>query len=367
MSTEGNNLKKRFGERLRRARLLRGLSLEGLATEMGHVVTRMALSKYERGLMGPDSSVLVSICDVLDLEPDFFFRDNDLVLSGIAFRKQSKFGKKAQDQVREQALEFFERYLDIESILEIEAESLPVWELNASEDLGEQVERIAYELRTEIWKLGENALPNVHMLLEERGVKVKEVDAPESFNGFSGWAESAEGRLPVVVLAKHLNTDLPRKRFTELHELGHLVLEFPKGFSEKDIEVLCHRFAGAFLVPKGAFIDAFGGKRPRVSIPELKAIKQEWGISLAAIMKRAETLGLVSSSTYKGFCIYMRTKGWNKVEPSFSEWVGSESASRFKHLVYRAYTCELLTQSKAASLLGLTLPEFAAESEFATI
>jgi Zn-dependent peptidase ImmA (M78 family) len=80
------------------------------------------------------------------------------------------------------------------------------------------------------WKLGEDALTNVHEMLEEHGVKVKEVTAEESFSGFSGWADSST---PVMVLASWLNADLAHKRLTALHERGHLVMKLPENLGHK--------------------------------------------------------------------------------------------------------------------------------------
>ena len=42
-----------FGNRLAIARKMRGLSLQELADLTGNVVTKQAISKYEKGLMAP--------------------------------------------------------------------------------------------------------------------------------------------------------------------------------------------------------------------------------------------------------------------------------------------------------------------------
>ena len=44
-------------DRIRRARLLRGLTLEALAQEMGDI-TKQGLSKLEKGLIAPNSTRL---------------------------------------------------------------------------------------------------------------------------------------------------------------------------------------------------------------------------------------------------------------------------------------------------------------------
>lgn len=351
-------LKDIFGERLRRARTMRGLSLRALADELGGKVTYAALGKYEKGQMMPSSGVLLALSKSLGVRPDYFFERQAVTLSGIEFRKKASLGKKKQDQVVEEAQEFFERYLEVESILEIKNPSLPRIDLTKvdHERLPEEAEKAAASVRKE-WKLGLEPLANVHELLEDHGVKVKQVDSEDGFNGLSGWA----GEVPVIVLANWLDQDLPRKRLTAVHELGHLVMELPEDIDKKEEERLCFRFAGAMLVPKERFLGEFGRERRfgQVSLVELKAMKAQWGISLSAIMRRARDLELITQDHYERFYRTYSANYWHKDEPG--EWVGSEDSCRFRQLVHRAAAQELITRSKAAGLLGISLREFDAD------
>ena len=119
-------------------------------------------------------------------------------------------------------------------------------------------------------------------------MKVFALEAPETFDGLSGWA----GEIPVVVVNALVSAD--RKRLTTLHELAHLLLKFGESFSPKAVERLCHKFVGALLMPKDVFVREFGGKRVQVSVNELCDLKLRYGISIAAIMARAKDLGLVT-------------------------------------------------------------------------
>lgn len=220
--------KQTFGERLRRARLMRGLTLREMAerlAESGTQLSHAAYQKYEKGLMGPDSTVLLALARFFNVDAGYFFRQKSVALGNIEFRKLTKFPVREVDRVREEAADFFEKYLQIEEILEIKPAPLPQVDLtylspDQDNELAREAEEAAILIRRK-WKLGEAALSNVHELLEEHGVKVKEVDAEDSFNGFSGWADDLT---PVIVLASWLKQDLPRKRLTALHELGHLVM-----------------------------------------------------------------------------------------------------------------------------------------------
>lgn len=351
--------KQLFGERLRRARLMRGLTLRELADQLGKLgpsLSHASLQKYEKGLMGPDSTVLLALARLLNLDPGYFFRTAEVTLERIEFRKLAKFPAREVSRVREEAADYFERYLQIESILEIKPTLLPRVDLSrvAPDDaaaLATGVEKAAQLIR-QSWKLGEDALTNVHEMLEEHGVKVKEVEADESFNGFSGWADD---HTPVIVLAAWLSRDLPRKRLTALHELGHLVLKLPADLTHKQKESFCYRFAGALLIPADALRGRVGVKRPDgISFRERLGIKQDWGISIAALMRRAADLGIITASQLKSFHFQNRAARKNEA----GRWEGSEHADRYEQLVYRAASQELITRSKAAELLGVTAREF---------
>src|SRR5690606_34277405 len=122
------------------------------------------------------------------------------------------------------------------------------------------------------------------------------------------------GDVPVIVLANWLDKDLPRKRLTAVHELGHLVMKLPENMNKKEEERLCFRFAGAMLVPKERFVGEFGRERRfgQVSLVELKAMKAQWGVSLSAIMRRARDLGLITQDHYERFCRNYRANYWHK-------------------------------------------------------
>ena len=201
-------------------------------------------------------------------------------------------------------------------------------------------------------------MPNVIEMLEAKGVKVYEVEENELFDGMSTWVNG----IPVIVINKDMN--IVRKRFTALHELAHLVLEFSEDIvNEKEKERLCHNFAGAFLLPKEPFLKEFGGKRSNVSLEELKIIDEYYGISVQAIMARAKVLNLISEHSYRDFNIWLSKNGCRKKE--LGEYKGKESPIRFKKLLYQATAKGAISMSKAAALANKPLSIF--EEEFVTV
>lgn len=342
------DVKALFGRRLEQARRMRGLSLRALSEALGGAVSYNALHKYEQAAMLPDSSVLRALTKALGQPADFFFRPFSVSLAGIEFRKKSALGARQVDAIREEAADFFERYLEVEEAVGLDTvfvHPLPDFVVRRPED----VETAAEQLRT-AWALGLDALGNVVELLERQQVKVYLLDADAKFDGFSGWS----GPIPVVVINQRFPAD--RRRLTALHELGHLLLKFPAGSDAKTIEKLCTRFAGALLMPRAAFEREWGGHRTSVTLRELVDIKQDFGISIAAIMARARDLGFLSDHHYTQFCIHRNKQGWHKQEPG--GYAGEEASNRFDQLLQRAVATEALSMSLAANLARKPLAEF---------
>lgn len=351
----------RMGDRLRRARLMAGLSLRGLAEALDGEPSHTQIAKFEAGEVCPDSKQLARFSRILKVRPDYFFKRDALKLETVEYRSQTKLGEKGRKRLEEQAYEFFERYLEIERILAIASEPLGRVDLRgkAVKELPGAIEQAAEELRGS-WELGMNPIPNVHVMLETHGVKVKTLEHEEGFDGFSAFATDGEDtHVPVIALSKRWlkkpELDLPRFRFTAIHELAHLYLKLPDSLNHKEKENWCHWFAGAFLIPRAPFEERFGVNRVKIALNELIAIKREWGMSVAAIMKRACNLELVTPGRYKTYCIVANKNGWRTNDPG--TWVGDEKSSRFEPLVLRALAQELITPSKAAGLLGISLPE----------
>ena len=343
-----------FSKRLEQARKMRGLSLRALAGQMQGTVTAAALHKYETGQMLPGRAALIALAGALRQSVDYFFRPPTVELAQIEFRKRGKLKVKEQAAVKERARDFFERYLEVEQLLGVDTgfeNPLAAITIRQPED----VEAAAGQIRA-AWQLGAAPLPNVLELLEDRQIKVYELEAPESFDGLSGWA----GKMPVVVVNKLFPAD--RKRLTALHELGHLLLKCQDGFTAKEIEKLCHRFAGALLLPKDVFVEEFGGKRDKITVNELCGLKKHYGISIAAIMARAKNLGLVTDYFYVRFNMRLNARHWRQVEPV--EYPGTERSGRFEQLLYRATAKDLISLTKAASLAGQPLAAFRDSLQF---
>jgi Zn-dependent peptidase ImmA (M78 family) len=340
-----------FARRLRQARVIRRLSLRELAEALRNAVSHNALAKYENAEMMPASDTIGLLADVLQQPVDYFFRPFTINLEHVRFRKRARLSKKAEDAIREQAIEFFERYREVEELLG-EVRDFDVQQKRSDVTRPEEAEEAADELRDR-WELGRDALPNLVELLENRGIKIFETEVEENdCDGFS--ADTEVG--PVVVVA--LKNNVLRKRMTLAHELAHIVLQMPDSLSAKEEENIVKRFAGALLLPKETFVAEFGKMRHAISLAELIEMKANFGASIMAMMMRAKQLGLISEPTFVRFC--KETGSWRKLkqEPGDEAYCGNEMHSRFRQLVQRAVAEDQISMSKGAALLKQNLGAF---------
>lgn len=345
-------MKEIFAQRLKSARLLKQLSLRELAEAVNGKLSHTAIANYEKGELIPDSQVLNILSNALDVKTDYFFRPFSVKLEKVEFRKHSRLQKKQVEGIREHVLETLERYLELEQFLQITS----IFR-NPLEDRiirsGEDVEEAANALRNS-WQLGKSALPNVIELLEDKGVKVAELkEVSDDFDGLSSWVDE---QIPVLIV--NSNFSVERKRFTVLHELGHLLLNFSSELEHKQIEKFCHRFAGAVLMPRETVLQELGSSRSQIAIGELIVIKEQYGMSIRALMARAADLNIINRATYRYFCIRVNQNPLLKKEIGFGSYTGIERSNRFRQLLYRATAEEIISMSKAASLNNMRLAEF---------
>ncbi|MDE6279462.1 MAG: XRE family transcriptional regulator [Paramuribaculum sp.] len=336
-----------FSQRLRQARLMRGFSLEKLSQALENTVTRQAINKYEKGLMKPDSHVLIALAKALNVKVDYFFRPFSVEVGRVEFRRKSGFTEKMAAAVKARVREELERYLEIEQ-LSTNAVDFTLPRKNVADEL--TAKQFAREVRGFL-KLGNDGISNVIEVLEDSGIKVIELFENEEFDGLSGYVD---GTIPLIVVNGNLSAE--RKRFTALHELGHLLWDIPAEIPAKEVENICNAFAGEMLLPADVLIGRIGSLRHDISLSELIDIQQQFGISVDDIMASLRDLGVISDRRYSGFQKkknhlddFRATVEMSRVEP--------ERSGRFIRMVYRALADDVITFSKAASLLNTSVAE----------
>jgi Zn-dependent peptidase ImmA (M78 family)/DNA-binding XRE family transcriptional regulator len=343
-----------FATRLMSARKMAGLSLQDLADKLGNEVSKQALNKYEQGKMKPDSKGVIALANALNVSVDYFYSvpSVKVELESVEFRKFStKLTKLEEIAVREKAIDNFERYFELEEILCLN-EKNDYFVFNREIKSAEDAEDAAKQLRID-WELGYDPIPDVVEMLEDKGYRVIDIDAPDGFDGMKAIASERK----VIVLKKTKDfekDDIVRKRFTALHELAHHCLKFPKDISHKDEENLCHVFACAVLYPEDMARKELHKERFHFYEKELIIIKERWGISFSAIFYRANRLGILNDYVLKKFNVGFKKRGYHIPNAEPGKFRSNEKPTRMERLVYLGLAKEVLTINEAAFFAGIS-------------
>lgn len=294
------------GARLRLARLFSGFTLADLGDKVS--ATRQYIQRLEvTADQAPSSDLLAALAEVLHVDREFFF----LPLVDEVKEDQGHFRKlqTTPQNVRHRVLSYgtmfnmIVSYLD--TVLTLPEVNIP----SISVDTADDIEKAAEACR-EKWGLYLDApITNLTRTLERAGVVVTTFEGvSEKVDAFS----LVRGR-PVIV--RNMDKDsTSRARFDLAHECGHFVMHEGIETGDPETETQAHRFASAFLLPRGAFYREF----PRTSQIDWRAmfkLKERWGVSVQAIVRRAYDLGMITAVQYRNANVYISRKGWKRGEP----------------------------------------------------
>ena len=334
--------------RLKNARLKNGLSLQQVADKIG--VSKQMISKYEKGLSMPTSAMLIRLATLFEVKIDQLFQKPGYEVGEISFRKRSKLKGKREIALKESIKSKIENYLLIEDLLGISHEFKNPLAHHQISSVSE-AKMAAYALK-EAWNIGQDAIYNGVDLLEEKHIKVIEIeDLSGDFDGLATWVDH---KYPLLVLSK--NTPIERKRFTLFHELGHLILPMNQlNHSEK--EKKCNAFASEMLLSKANLEMELGNSKRKIFLEEIKNLQEKYGISVAAIIYKLEETGYLRKYNLRDFFIRISSDSDFKQEIEQSRYLGTERSNRFENLVFRALSQEMISLSKASSLLDIRLSD----------
>jgi len=290
--------------RLEFARTRRGWTKARLAKELGLQVR--SIQGYESGEYAPEPDKLTLICDVLRFPEEFFAGDDlpTIAPHSASFRSMSKMSATLRNVALGAGVTAFLLNDWIEDRFRLPEADVPDLSDLSPEDAAASLRRM--------WGLGEAPIGNLIHLLESKGIRVyslaieaREVDA------FSVWHRDR----PFVFLNTIKSAE--HSRFDAAHELGHLIRDRHSMLHGEahspDMEREANAFASAFLMPRASI---YARRSGMVTIDKLIQLKQNWGVSLAALAFRMNQLGLLSEWTYRNLCIEMAKNGYRTSEPN---------------------------------------------------
>lgn len=301
-------------ERIKMARRLCRFSMDDLVREMGeHAISKMAISKIERGLMRPSASSLQAIAQACH-QPISFFCSPQLNLGSVEYRFRENVTERQRQEITAQADDLLQRYFELQTQ---EGDAFPFVHPMKGVTIRNyaDAEAVALKLRHK-WEIGLQPIHSVYELLACYGFHVLELDF--GCNNILGLSTFVNGDTPIIIINTYANTTTERKRFTALHEVCHLLFRLcPDGkarheaylaslpsipyivtLKQPNEERLCDLFASAMLMPEPCVLRRFGTMRTDVSLEEFIATRRLYGNSVASQIHRLHDLRVIDDALY---------------------------------------------------------------------
>lgn len=331
--------------RVRRARESHAITQAQLAVKLsaaGHAISAPALSQIERGITKPSPDTLAALALVLDHPPKFFVgrgaSANEPDPGGF-FRSLRATTARERRSALAKAWLVHDLVAAVEQHVRLPDLDLPRVGAARPADAADKVRRD--------WRIPAGPIPNVVRVLERHGVVVARLDyAGERVDAFS---VNFPGR-PVVMLGNDKGKR-DRSRFDASHELGHLVLHGQPG-GDAAVEAEAHAFAAEFLMPAEQVEGEL--RAERLDWRRLLDLKVRWGCSIAALIRRARDLQVITDSHYTNLMKAISARGWRKDEPGDRE-LGPPESSALLDLVEDYFRANSILLSTVADEAGLPL------------
>ncbi|MCS7063459.1 MAG: XRE family transcriptional regulator [Methylacidiphilales bacterium] len=332
-----------FGQRLKHVRKLASFNLKELSERIG--IPLDVLSKYEKGSLMPDSSIIIKIANELDVHPGWLLRPKPPVkLRVINYAKNiTGINSKTRKDIVYNIQDWLERYIDIENIM---SATIPFnWnDFRRKIEKKEDVENIAEDLRHE-WGIGANPIANLTQIIEEKGIYIGITNLPEKIEVLSLLTVDNK---PVIVIQNNISGYL--QRFSLAKGIGYLCLDMPKYWGNKIKEIVVSRFAMALIVPQSAVLNELGGKLNHFGLDTFKVLSKKYGLNTQMWIYRAQDIGILSQEEAYRILVIMRK---NQSETNHLEdTLLQEYPSRMFALVQNALNTGVITENRYYELIG---------------
>lgn len=288
-----------YGERLRLARLLKGVTLQELGDAVS--VSRQGIHQYESDARAPSMDVRNALAEYLEVSSGFFGMpmSGDVKPEQCHFRKRQTTPVGVKERVQAYSTVLEQLVVELHEHLDMPQNGFNLIDnTKISELTSPIIEKIAEGARIR-WNLSADApIDNMVNVLENQGAIVT------CFDGVSDKVDalSVNRKYPIII-RNTAKESVCRMRFDLAHECGHLVMHDGIETGCKQTEREADAFASAFLFPRKSFASEFppclnfDGSFNWKKIYDLKV---RWKVSAKAIIFRAHFLGFINAQQYRG-------------------------------------------------------------------
>ena len=312
-------------------------------------LSQAVVSRIETGALEPNDERLTALAEALHSPREILMREPSvpgLTISCLHHRRRSST-LSVRTMRRIEALTHLTR-LSLEGMLAGLAPEAKRELVRESPTAASDPRGAARRLRA-LWNLGTGPISDLVQVVESAGIFVVERDfSAAGQDAVSTWPTD-ESRFPMMIVSAGLAAD--RLRFTVAHELGHLLMHDRPGAEQEE---QANAFASEFLAPADTVLAELTGLRTG-DFRRLLTLKERWGMSIAALIRRAYDLDQITERQYREFNVRLGQLGWRKAEPGT---VPPERPTSVAQIVKVQQQVRNLSMDQIASLAGMTEEAF---------
>ena len=334
--------------RMKEARISTGMSVRAVADLIAErfpddSISHSTIANYEKASASPPVTVLEVLADVYQ-RPLPWFLERSEPLRGVRYRcASSRVLVRERNQYETQAQHWLEGYVRLERHLKQRLTSKKKIKKSYKD---EPPEKLAEIVRTEWDYRPRDAIRSVIEIMEGFGIRVIELP---TLSRIDGLAAQFGSEFAVVLNPSQAND---RSRLNAAHELAHILYQdcqSPRRLN-RHLDDRAFEFASNLLIPRLELEEVFAAR----SAVALKEAKEYRGVSMAAMIYRAEKLGIIDARAAKRLWIQFAKRGWRANEPGF---VRPDRATRLETMIEKAVLQKQITWSEAAATLGISRRE----------
>lgn len=337
-----------YGKRIRYYRIKNGLTVDELANKLN--LTKAAISQYENDKRDPDDKTLSKIADIfniswLKLVPT---NDNNLNFVHYSFRKKMSVSDNSINVLKEDIELMCKNEIDMMNLLgTIPEKPFEAKKLDDNNSIENNVKEIRKALKVSL----NGPIYSITNSLEKIGVIVLTFDCDDAIEGLNGTVN----KIPYIFF--NSNRTIERQRFTLIHEFCHLFFNHLNK-NDSDFEKYINKLAGHVLITDEDLFNEFGKTNRNLNSYLRNSVAREYKIAPSCLITRLFESNVITKLYYQNFFKFLNAGVGKKNEKTLlNQCFDNELPTRFTQQVYRALDDELITKSRAAELLNISLVE----------
>jgi Zn-dependent peptidase ImmA (M78 family)/DNA-binding XRE family transcriptional regulator len=292
-----------FGDRIRQARELSGMTQSELASKSG--LRQSSIAQIESGAYAPSDATLQGIAIHMGFDVGFLRQDKppaEFPIGSFLYRSQAGVSSRDKSRAHRTAQLMFE----IAQVMRPRLKDVPVLLPRTSEP----PERAAQIARASLGFSPDSPIPNLINAVERAGAMVLSLPLDISgLDGFSAWV-GINHDIPVICIVEGKHGY--RQRFTVAEELCHLVKHCPLRCTVKEADEEARHFVGELLLPEDVAREEIA--QP-ITLSSLLALRARYRVSLQFLIRRVADLGIITQNQYRYLMMQVSSRGWRTREP----------------------------------------------------